>query len=251
MKYKSSTIKSKWKKTEWLLKDSYFRKYVPHTLPFNQKNLSAMLDDYPSVFFKPTDGSGGSNIIRIRKIDRGYQSQLNTTKTSYSSTTQLYRDLNRFAGSRSYLLQKGIRLAKSNGKPFDIRVMVQRTRKGDWITTALFTKVGNPNKIATNYNQGGSIGTFSKTMKDADFSSTFTSQLESELKRLGVAVGKNFDRHYKGFQELGLDVAVDSKGKTWILEVNTRPQIYPLKALKDKSLYNKILSYGKHYGRYK
>ena len=146
---------------------------------------------------------------------------------------------------------KGIRLAKSNGKPFDIRVMVQKTREGAWVSTALFTKVGNPNKVATNYNQGGSIGTFKNTMSGANFGSAFTQQLESELKRLGVAVGRNFDRHYKGFKELGLDVAVDSKGRPWILEVNTRPQVYPLKTLKDKSLYHKVLSYGRQYGRTK
>ncbi|MGX4585744.1 YheC/YheD family protein [Paenibacillus chitinolyticus] len=251
MKYKSSIIESKWKKTQWLLKDSYFRKYVPHTLPFNKKNLSAMLDDYSSVFFKPTNGSGGINIIRIRKTDRGYLSQTNATETSYSTMNQLYRDLNRFAGSRSYLLQKGIHLAKSNGKPFDIRVMVQKTRQGDWVSTALFTKIGSPNKVTTNYNQGGTVRTFSETMNGTDFSPTFTPQLESKLKRLGVAVGKNFDRHHKGFQELGLDVALDQTGKPWILEVNTRPQIYPLKALKNKNLYYKILSYGKHYGRFK
>lgn len=251
MKYKSSTIKSKWLKTQWLLEDPYIQKYVPHTLPFNQRNLISMLDDYTSVFFKPTNGSGGKNIIRIRKTARGYQSQLKTSKTSYSTSTQLYRDLNRFAGSRPYLLQKGIRLARSNGKPFDIRVMVQKTKQGAWVSTALFSKVGSPNKVATNYNQGGTIKTFGKTMKGTDFSSTFAPYLELELKRLGVAVGESFDRHYKGFHELGLDVAVDSKGRAWILEVNTRPQIYPLKALNDKSLYHKILSYGKHYGRFK
>ncbi|MBY0162682.1 YheC/YheD family protein [Cytobacillus firmus] len=251
MSYKSSTIKSKWKKTKWLNEDAYFRQYVPHTLPFSKNNLNTMLASYSTVFFKPTDGSGGRNIVRIRKTDVGYTSQLNTTKTSYSSSSQLYRDLNRFAGSRPYLLQKGIRLAKSNGKPFDIRVMVQKTREGAWVSTALFTKVGNPNKVATNYNQGGSIGTFKNTMSSANFGSAFTQQLESELKRLGVAVGRNFDRHYKGFKELGLDVAVDSKGRPWILEVNTRPQVYPLKTLKDKSLYHKVLSYGRQYGRTK
>ncbi|AYB46117.1 YheC/YheD family protein [Paenibacillus lautus] len=251
MSYKSSTIKSKWKKTKWLNEDAYFRQYVPHTLPFSKNNLNTMLASYSTVFFKPTDGSGGRNIVRIRKTDGGYTSQLNTTKTSYSSSSQLYRDLNRFAGSRPYLLQKGIRLAKSNGKPFDIRVMVQKTREGAWVSTALFTKVGNPNKVATNYNQGGSIGTFKNTMSGANFGSAFTQQLESELKRLGVAVGRNFDRHYKGFKELGLDVAVDSKGRPWILEVNTRPQVYPLKTLKDKSLYHKVLSYGRQYGRTK
>ncbi|MFS0838669.1 YheC/YheD family protein [Paenibacillus sp. 1P03SA] len=251
MTYKSSIISSKWKKTQWLLKDAYFRKYVPHTLPFNQKNLSAMLDDYSTVFFKPTIGSGGKNIIRIRKTAAGCLSQMNAAQTSYTSTAHLYRDLNRFAGSKSYLLQKGIRLAKSNGKPFDIRVMVQKTRQGDWVSTALFTKIGKPGKVATNYNQGGTVKTFSHTMSGTDFSTTFTRQLESKLKKLGVAVGKNFDRHHKGFQELGLDVALDSKGKVWILEVNTRPQIYPLKAFKNKQLYYKILSYGKHYGRTK
>lgn len=209
-----------------------------------------MLADYTTVFFKPTNGSGGNKIIRISKTAGGYQTQLNTTKTSYSTPTQLYRELNRFAGTRPYLLQKGIRLAKSNGKPFDVRVMVQKTNQGTWISTALFTKVGNPKKVATNYNQGGTIGTFTKTMRAANFSSAFTPQLEMDLKKLGVAVGKNFDRHYKGFKELGLDVAVDSQGKAWILEVNTRPQIYPLKTL-NKSLYNKILSYSKQYGRYK
>ncbi|MDF2671379.1 MAG: hypothetical protein K0R67_3685, partial [Paenibacillus sp.] len=36
-----------------------------------------------------------------------------------------------------------------------------------------------------------------------------------------------------------------------ILEVNTRPQFYPLKDKKDKTLYYRILSYAKQYGRYK
>ncbi|SEG59473.1 YheC/YheD family protein [Paenibacillus sp. UNC499MF] len=251
MKYKSRIVSSKWKKTQWLLEDSYFRKYVPRTLRFNQKNLSAMLEDYSIVFFKPTIGSGGENIIRIRKTAKGYLSQMKAAKTSYASKTHLYRDLNRFAGSKSYLLQKGIRLAKSNGNPFDIRVMVQKTRQGEWVSTALFTKIGKSGKVATNYNQGGTVRTFSNTMNGTDFSPAFTQQLESKLKRLGVAVGKNFDRHHKGFQELGLDVALDPKGKVWILEVNTRPQIYPLKAFKNKHLYDKILSYGKHYGRTK
>lgn len=251
MKYKSSTIKSKWKKTQWLLEDSYFRKYVPRTLTFNQKNLSAMLDDYSNVYFKPTNGSGGRNIIRIRKTDGGYQSQLNTKKTTYSSSSQLYRELKRFAGKSPYLLQKGIRLAKSNGKPFDIRIMVQKTNQGKWVSTVLFTKVGNPNKVATNYNQGGSIGTFHKTMRGAGFDAAFISQAEAELKGMGVAAGYNFDRHYRGFNELGLDVALDSSGRPWILEVNTRPQVYPLKYLKDRSLYKRVLSYSKQYGRYK
>lgn len=159
--------------------------------------------------------------------------------------------LSRFSNKRPYLLQKGIQLAKTNGKLFDIRVMVQKTKKGEWISTAVFAKIGSPGKIATNYNQGGSLGLFQPTLTGAGFHSTSIQSTEEALKQLGVSVAKNFDRHLKGFQELGLDVAVDNKEKLWILEVNTRPQIYPLKYLKDKKLYHRILSYAKQYGRLK
>ena len=68
---------------------------------------------------------------------------------------------------------------------------------------------------------------------------------------MGVTVGNKFDQHLKGFRELGLDVAIDTEGIPWILEVNTRPQFYPLKNMKNKKLYNRIVSYSKQYGRTK
>ncbi|MNR59562.1 Tubulin-tyrosine ligase family protein [compost metagenome] len=72
-----------------------------------------------------------------------------------------------------------------------------------------------------------------------------------ELKQLGVSVGHNFDQNFKGFRELGLDVAIDNKGKPWILEVNTRPQFYPLKNMSNRKLYKRIVDTGKQYGRTK
>lgn len=251
MTYKSSTIKSKWKKTQWLLKDTHLKTYVPTTMQFSKSNLSSMLSSYSTVFFKPTNGSGGANIIRIKKKDGGYQTQYNTVKKTHSTQEKLYNELKRFAGTKKFLLQKGIKLAKTNGKPFDIRVMVQKTNKGNWVSSGLFTKVGNPNKVATNYNQGGSVGYFHKTLTGAGYNDQSIQTMENRLKQLGVSVGHNFDRNYKGFRELGLDVALDSSGTPWILEVNTRPQFYPLKGLKDKTLYNRIVSYGKQYGRTK
>lgn len=67
MKYKSSTLKSKWIKNSWLLKQPDLRRYVPKTMLFNRKNLATMLSMFSTVFFKPTGGTGGANIIRIKK----------------------------------------------------------------------------------------------------------------------------------------------------------------------------------------
>jgi glutathione synthase/RimK-type ligase-like ATP-grasp enzyme len=251
MKYRSTSKKSKWTKTKWLLRHRGFQNHIPHTLLFNRRNLSTMLTSYSVIYFKPTHGSGGFNIIRIKKRAQGYQTQSNSVKTVYSSMDQLFKGLKRYAAHRDYLLQKGIPLAKTNGRPFDIRVMVQKKNDGKWVSTALFTKIGRSGKVATNYNQGGKIGYFRPTLLAAGYNEASARRKELKLKRMGVSVGQCFDRHRKGFRELGLDVALDSKGKPWILEVNTRPQFYPLKNFKDKGLYHRIVSYAKQYGRRK
>lgn len=249
MKYKSTTIKSKWTKTKWLLKSENIRKYVPQTLLFSRSSLGIMLSKYSTVYFKPTGGTGGFNIVRIKKWNSGYQTQHNAVKTYYATLNRLYEGLRKRTKGNSYLLQKGIKLAKTKGKPFDIRVMVQKTNTKGWKSTALFTKVGRPGKVATNYNQGGSLEYFNKTLAGAGFSKANIKRKEGELKKLGVSVGKLFDQHAKGFRELGLDVAMESGGRAWILEVNTRPQFYPLKNKVDKGLYRHIISYAKQYGR--
>ncbi|MBB6669474.1 YheC/YheD family protein [Cohnella nanjingensis] len=249
MNYRSRTILSKWTKTRWLMTQGDLRRHIPHTRLFRRNDLTSMLSRHSTVYFKPTNGSGGVNIIRIKKKSQGYQTQLKAVKSSYASMDALYRKLNRFANGRSYVLQKGIQLARTNGNPFDIRVMVQKTKEGKWISTAVFTKIGRPGKVATNYNQGGRIGFFGPTMAGAGYNDAATKRIEAELKRMGVEVGRIFDRHQKGFRELGLDVAIDVSGKLWILEVNTRPQIYPLKNMKDQTLYRRILAYARPYGR--
>lgn len=251
MGYSSSSVKSKWTKTKWLMQNGDVKAYIPRTMLFNRKSLNEMLSRYSTVYFKPTGGTGGFSIIRIKKKDNGYQMQYKTKKTRCDSLEKLHSQLSDFAAGRSFLLQKGISLAKTNGKPFDIRVMVQKSNGGTWKSTAIFTKIGSPGKVATNYHQGGKLGYFRPTMSGAGFSESAIDRKEAELKELGVSVGKIFDKHVSGFRELGLDVALDKDGTAWILEVNTRPQFYPLKHMNDKSMYRTIMSYAKQYGRKK
>lgn len=249
MKYRSRTIKSKWVKTKWLRGSGTAASYVPDTRLFKRTNLVDMLKSYATVYCKPTSGSGGAGIMRVKKKGNGYLLQYGSGQSTHGSMDSLYERMNKRINSRSYLLQKGITLAKTNGNPFDIRVMVQKTDSGKWVSTALFTKIGRPGKVATNYNQGGRIGYFAPTMAGAGFGSARIKSKETELKRLGRQVGRAFDRHGKGFRELGLDIALEDGGRAWILEVNTSPQFYPLKRMKNKTLYRRIVSYAKQYGR--
>lgn len=251
MVFRSTSVKSKWIKTMWLLKNKNLRGYVPHTKLFTGKNLLRMLDTHSTVFFKPTGGTGGARIIRIKRKARGFESQYNRVKTANASIKVLYRRLKRFSKRDSFLLQQGINLAKTNGRPFDIRVMVQKDNSGKWVCTAMFMKIGRPGKVATNYHQGGDVGLFGQTLARAGYDKNRIKQTRRKLRNLGISVGKHFDRQVRGMRELGLDVALDDKGRIWILEVNTRPQFYPLKYLKDKRMYRTIHKYAKMYGRVK
>lgn len=210
-----------------------------------------MLSRYNTVFFKPIDGSGGAKIVKITKQAGQFTAKHQTTAKVFATEQALFKWMNTFAGTRSFILQKGITLAKSNGKPFDIRVMVQKTKDGSWKATALFCKVGRSNKVTTNYNQGGSIQFIDSTLKGAGFEDASRTAIKAELRQLGLHVADVFSRRSTNFKELGLDVAIDTGGRLWILEVNTRPQFYPLKNMKNKTLYRKILSYAKQYGRKK
>jgi len=249
LKYASTSIASKWKKTGWMLRDSRLHPYVPETRLFNRHNLEAMLGRYRVVYFKPSRGTGGNRILRIERPSAGgYRIRgIGDGRRSASINGLLVR-LKAYAKNRTYLLQKGIDLALTKGQPFDVRVMVQKTNGGVWKTTSLFTKIGKKGKVVTNYSRGGKVGRLGDTLRGAGYSESGIRKASSRLSRLGTDAGRCFDRHRKGFRELGLDVAIDKRDRYWILETNTRPQYYPLK-LVDKAAYRRVSEYARAYGR--
>ncbi len=249
-KSSSISIKSKWTKTKWLLSDRTLRRYVPETKPFNRASLARMTRRYAMVYFKPTGGTGGNGIARIVRIASGrfsVRKDWRTTKTT--SVGSLYVRLKKIARGRSYLLQRGVHLRSSGGRPFDIRVTLQKARQGRWVPTVMFVKLGKPGKVVTNYHSGGKLALLGPTLRRAGFGKDRIGGYQRQLKVLGLQTARCFNRRSSRFKELGLDVAIDRRGRLWILEVNTRPGISALKTLRDKSLYRKMIRYAKNYGR--
>lgn len=249
-RYASTSTVSKWTKTKWLLSDPWVKTFVPETMLFDKNALELMLKVHKVIYFKPTNGTGGNKIMRIEQPSSGtYHIQYNINKTSLSSFKELFKELRAFANGRSYLLQQGISLARTNGNPFDLRVMVQKSNSNVWIPTAIFTKIGKPGKVVTNYHQGGKLSTLKETLEGANYSDKQIMDTKKKLGELGVEVGKCFDNNKEGMRELGLDVAIDQDDHFWILEVNTRPCFYPLKNMNDKKMYQRVVRYAKQYGR--
>jgi glutathione synthase/RimK-type ligase-like ATP-grasp enzyme len=246
--YKSKGITGKYRVYKYLSTDTSLKKYLPDTVKFSKGNLENMMNKYSALYVKPMVGSHGNGIYKIIRKDQGYKLRSTSQSKVYSNHSTLYQKLSAYS-KKNMIIQQGIELELVAGRPYDIRAMVQRRPKGNWTCTGIFAKVGNPNKIVTNYYQGGRLYTLDNVFNKMNLSSAEKESRKSQLNKIAVDVAKLLNSKRSGMFEMGIDFAYDMAGNLWILEVNSnRPQFFPLKKI-DRSMYNRILSYARSYRR--
>jgi glutathione synthase/RimK-type ligase-like ATP-grasp enzyme len=245
------SIADKWRKTVLMRKEQVLRQHMPPTRVATKKFLHNMLLQYGMVYVKPVRGSQGRGVMRMEKRKgrrRRYVYQLGERKRTFTTYEQAYKSISKVMKRERYVVQKGIRLLKHNGRPFDIRLMIQRAPRGGWETTGTFTRVAHPRKIVTNGSQGGSIYATERVLRQYA-NPAKRKEVYRKMDDLAHRTVKLLRGAAPGINELGMDYAIDSKLKPWILEVNTIPDASPFTLLKDQSLIRRIVRYGKAYGK--
>ncbi|WP_286155139.1 YheC/YheD family protein [Bacillus sp. FJAT-27264] len=270
---KIQRVSSKWAKTSVILLNPGLANYIPDTRKYSFPTLVEMLAIHATVYVKPDRGTYGSGVMRaeqrvvslapsiladdsddrkaVRKEEQTmYILRYNKTAQIFASPQELHEAILGRTQGKLYLIQKGIDLLRHHERPFDLRVLAQKTPLGTWETTGMLGRVAAPHKIVTNYHNGGRIlqvNTLFKEHMNPSESSTAIQQ----LKQLGVQIAGQLELSYPGIKEIGLDVALDQHHDMWLLEVNTLPSIIVFKLFPDKSIYRKIHRYAVAYGRLK
>lgn len=252
LKKSGQHIVSKWQKTDVLMQNAYTRKFIPKTMKLTEANLKSMLDQFKMVYVKPIHGTYGMGVIRIEKHNEqgliSYNYQQGETKKYFHTFTAMYQSIIKHKLNRNYIIQQGIHLLRYKKRLCDLRIMVQRGLKGSWESTGIIARVAHPRKIVTNYHNGGTPMSFEKI---------FSPFLENEqikefkqiLNRFGREIAVTMSRKYPKLNMLGIDVGVDRKLYPWIIEVNTNPDVYLFKNLKNKAIFHKMYRYAKHLKR--
>jgi glutathione synthase/RimK-type ligase-like ATP-grasp enzyme len=232
-------------KTKALLKNEGLKEYVPRTKKLTRESLRDMLHEYKMIYLKPNIGAFGNGVIRAewRENDsEPYRYHSGLIARSCESFEQLYKSLRKEMGGRRYLVQQGIHLLKHRGRRFDLRVMVQKNPRMQWETTGIIGRVAAAHKVVTNYHNGGRlvpVGTLLAPYVPRSEKGSYIGRLSV----MGRRIAKQLQQVYPGIQEIGVDVALDKGLHPWVLEVNTAPDPYIFRKLKNKRIFAKVIRY--------
>lgn len=250
--YKSNNIRGKLKVCRYLSANPNLKSLVPHSKSFTRENLNTMSEKYNNLYIKPDVGSMGIGIYKLIRNKSGYDllsvDKRKQSRTKFKTLSGVYKHI-RAKSQQKLLIQQAITLDRVKGRPYDIRVMVQRKPKGSWVCTGFLVKLGRNNKIVNNYYQGGHIITINTLLKDKGLSPAKRKTKMNMLTDKGLKVARALSNKRSGMHEMGIDFAISHKQNLYVLEVNSNhPQFHPLKKI-DPKAYNRMLHYAKSYGR--
>ncbi|WP_025691868.1 YheC/YheD family endospore coat-associated protein, partial [Paenibacillus zanthoxyli] len=193
------------------------------------KSLRRMMELYPDLILKPRRGSIGKGIMRLRREDQKgwvldylHKDRMVTVNIDPS---KLPHALLRRMNAGSYLIQERIPLAEAGGRPFDLRVTVQRGWGGDWAVTGLFAKLAPPGGFVSNIARGGEAAQASYVLEQA-FPARAAAHYRMSAASLGIAVAHCLESSLPGLADIGLDIGLTRDGQLFFIECNGRDQRY-------------------------
>ncbi|WP_226659441.1 YheC/YheD family protein [Pseudalkalibacillus hwajinpoensis] len=185
--------------------------FIPETAPATEGNFLHFLKSNPSIFFKPTSGSKGRGIFKVKKVDSGFQYIDHERNYLFSTFPSLQEHLMTQI-DEAYLMQRDIKLVTHQGDPYDFRVLLQKPFKS-WQVTGIGIRAAPPNGLTTHVPKGGRILPFHKVATQED---------EARLNALAILTAEALEEKEE-MLECSLDIGKDHDGRMWIFEANAKP----------------------------
>ncbi|TVY07040.1 YheC/YheD family protein [Paenibacillus cremeus] len=243
---------AKWKLHRFYLKYPRIARYLPPTALLTPETLDRFLRLYKVVYIKASTVHTGKGIIKAWKADNGYKFVIVRGEIRHATSAHdLYRRIHNMYPQRSFIVQKAIDLSKLNGRDFDIRVMMMRDGERKWNYAGMVVKVTGPGSVVSNVRRGGGyVTTVEHAIRRSLHCST---QQVRNIKKELIQLSRNImqaSEQYPFFSfQCGLDLAVDRKGRVWVIEVNLHNPSHGLfNKLNDKTFFRRI---GRLYSSYR
>jgi glutathione synthase/RimK-type ligase-like ATP-grasp enzyme len=229
----------KWELHKRLSRYPHIRRYLPETVVYRQlKDIPSMLARYDSVYLKSSAGSGGRSVyclarqgsgLIIRYYQKGvhhkrFTDNLNNLKSLLKSVIGKISD--------KIVVQQGIRLARYRGRCLDLRVLMVKDKNGIWRAVYNQARVAQKGAVITNLSLGGDVMNYGDIYPE--LKATYPRiPADEEIRGLCATIARHIEKEFGPFGEIGMDIAVDVSGKTWLLEANSKPCKLPEQVIED------------------
>ncbi|UKS23911.1 YheC/YheD family protein [Paenibacillus sp. HWE-109] len=226
----------------------HLRDYLPVSLKYSEKVLKSAMAAYQSLFIKPTNDSIGNGIMKLTKQLSGkWLLFWKKGKQTLLSAKRAVSVIQKVVGKRTYMIQETIALATYKGRPYDLRVSVQRGTSGRWQVTGVVGKVASAGRHVTNVAKGGKVRRTEVLFKNNRFN--FETMM-NDIRRASISIMNDLSGKLPHLADVGLDIGIDHRGHIKLIEVNGRDQRYSFKKAKMSATFYRTYETPLQYAKY-
>ncbi len=243
-------LRNKWTLYRKLESIPEIRPHLPATRLYESPaDVAAMLKKFSTVYFKPINGTGGRGILRIDRMPGGtlllqgrdHSRQIvPLRRIRREQLPAVIRNWDR-RGDR-YIVQQGLQIKLPEGQVHDYRLLVQKNGSGDWEVTGCAGRVGPSGSVTSNLHGGGKAVPMNELLRRAGHRETEIAEIRKAAESFGQEVAKSLEDNYGTLCELALDLAIDMKGKIWLLEVNQKPAREVFNLAGERNVYRRAVT---------
>lgn len=182
-----------------------------------------------SVFLKPDAGMQGKGVLRLSPgseegswLAAGRTGGNRPFSIVISGLEACVSRAARFAGRSVYLLQPALALYDPDGRPFDVRALVQKNSRGRWSLTGCSVRKGLSGSVTSNLHGGGEPAEASEALA-AMYGAARARTLLERIGSASLLAAQTLEARCGRLAELGLDFGIEPDGRLWLLEANSKP----------------------------
>ncbi|KRE51232.1 YheC/YheD family endospore coat-associated protein [Paenibacillus sp. Soil522] len=227
----NGTLPAKQGVYEALKDDILLAKHLPVTLPFQSANQVNLLADryFNGIVLKPSAGMQGRGIVHVKRCPleqttkvKGRSRQNRPFSITFKDNHAAEQWINRFIHRSAYLIQPYLELSGEDGKPFDVRALMQKEHTGKWSLTGVASRMGQAGSLTSNLHGGGDASPAAQLIT-AKFGTHRAERLLEQIHTISKQTVERLECKFGRFAELGLDYGIDLDGKLWLIEANSKP----------------------------
>jgi hypothetical protein len=138
------------------------------------------------------------------------------------SLAELHQLLGRLMERGTYLVQQAIILSRYQGRIFDVRLLAQKDRRGQWQISGLGVRVASKGGITTHVPNGGFIAGIDQVL--AAVFGQQADHVQQRVRTLALQIAPAVEQGCKAsFGEMSMDIGIDRQGRPFFFEANAKP----------------------------